>query len=61
MQELTEQDLLATKELINKFGTAASGVFLWVKLVVSSLLSGLGQHDDISYLQKRLMTVAGRA
>jgi hypothetical protein len=29
-------------------------VFLWVKLVVRSLLSGLGKHDDVSDLQRRL-------
>ena len=32
----------------------ASGVFLWVNLVVASLLSGMGCGDRISDLQKRL-------
>ncbi|KUJ18667.1 uncharacterized protein LY89DRAFT_774610 [Mollisia scopiformis] len=54
MQHLSEEEPEATKELIEEIGTAASGVFLWVRLVVSSLLSGLGKHDDISYLQMRL-------
>lgn len=54
MQQLSEAEPGATKELIEEIGTAACGVFLWVRLVVSSLLSGLGKHDDISYLQMRL-------
>lgn len=32
----------------------AQGVFLWVNLVVKSLLSGLGNRDDIADLQRRL-------
>jgi hypothetical protein len=54
MQQLADEEPVAIKELITEIGTAASGVFLWVRLVVASLLNGLGQHDDISYLQKRL-------
>jgi hypothetical protein len=38
------------KELVDM----ASGIFLWVKLVVSSLLSGLSNRDEISDLFKRL-------
>lgn len=54
MQELNRNEPEATKQLIEEIGNAASGVFLWVKLVVSSLLSGLGNRDGISYLQMRL-------
>jgi hypothetical protein len=37
-------------EIVDK----AEGVFLWVKLVVQSLLTGLRNHDHISDLRKRL-------
>jgi hypothetical protein len=40
-------------KLIEEIVTAASGVFLWVKLIVASLLKGLGEHDEISDLQAR--------
>ena len=39
--------------------TRADGVFLWVRLVVDSLLSGLGNRDDIIDLEKRLRTLPG--
>jgi hypothetical protein len=32
----------------------ADGVFLWVVLVVVSLLEGLSNRDEISYLQRRI-------
>lgn len=54
MQRLNDKEPEATKELIEEIGNAASGVFLWVRLVVSSLLSGLGKYDDIHYLRMRL-------
>lgn len=54
IQQLTIEEPVAAKELITEISTAANGVFLWVTLVVASLLSGLGQHDDILYLQMRL-------
>lgn len=38
------------KELVSM----ANGIFLWVKLVVTSLLNGLSNHDEISDLSKRL-------
>jgi hypothetical protein len=41
-------------ELITEIVEAASGVFLWVKLAVYSLLQGLRNHDRISDLQRRL-------
>ncbi|KAF4633368.1 hypothetical protein G7Y89_g4751 [Cudoniella acicularis] len=34
--------------------TMANGIFLWVKLVVRSLLSGLSNHDEILDLSRRL-------
>ena len=40
--------------LVNEIVTKASGVFLWVILVVKSLLDGLTNRDRLSDLQKRL-------
>ena len=40
--------------LIRNIATKASGVFLWVQLVVKSLLTGMGNDDRISDLQRRL-------
>jgi hypothetical protein len=44
-------------ELVIEIVTKASGVFLWVVLVVRDLLRGLRNRDDISDLQKRLKAV----
>ena len=41
-------------ELIEKVVTKASGVFLWVTLVVASLISGMNYGDRVLDLQKRL-------
>lgn len=54
MQELSRSEPEETEKLIEEIASAANGVFLWVRLVVMSLLRGLGNHDDISLLQKRL-------
>jgi len=40
--------------LINNVSTKACGVFLWVILVVQSLLEGLTDGERLSDLQKRL-------
>lgn len=53
-KELQVEEPEATIDLINEIVTSASGVFLWVRLVVASLLSGLGNRDDVSVLQIRL-------
>lgn len=42
------------EKLITSIVQKASGVFLWVKLVVASLLSGLEHGDRIEDLEKRL-------
>lgn len=53
-QRLSLQEPVQAPALVEEIVTKADGVFLWVKLVVRSLLSGLGKQDDISDLQKRL-------
>ncbi|KAI4596452.1 hypothetical protein KJ359_005584 [Pestalotiopsis sp. 9143b] len=40
-------------QLIEDIVTKASGVFLWVSLVVSSLITGMGNGDRITDLRKR--------
>lgn len=57
MQELTRKDPGGTKTLVNEVVNSASGVFLWVKLVVRSLLEGLRNFDDISDLTRRLSEI----
>ncbi|KAK5658461.1 hypothetical protein OQA88_1850 [Cercophora sp. LCS_1] len=44
----------ATQNIINEIVDASAGVFLWVALVVRSLLEGLGNHDSFEDLQARL-------
>lgn len=43
--------------LVYEIRDKAQGVFLWVTLVVKSLLSGLTQHDDLDELTRRLHTL----
>ena len=44
-------------ELIHEIRDRAQGVFLWVTLVVKSLLSGATQHDDVEELTVRLRSL----
>jgi hypothetical protein len=44
----------AAEHLIHEIVTKANGIFLWVTLVVKSLLTGLGNRDGIKDLQRRL-------
>lgn len=53
-QILAKRDPQSASELRTEILSAADGVFLWVKLVVDSLLRGLRNLDDISDLQRRL-------
>jgi hypothetical protein len=46
-----------TKALVEEIVSSASGVFLWVKLVVKSLLDGLQNGDQIEDLQIRLRSL----
>ncbi|KAF4633849.1 hypothetical protein G7Y89_g4262 [Cudoniella acicularis] len=52
--KLVHQDPLAAQNLVREIVDAADGVFLWVRLVVTSLLNGIGNRDETSDLQKRL-------
>ena len=52
--ELEGQDPEYADSLLERICQKASGVFLWVRLVVSSLTTGLMQGDRVSDLQRRL-------
>lgn len=54
MIQLSKQHSAAVSLLVREIVEKASGVFLWVKLVVRSLLHGLRDHNRISDLQKRV-------
>jgi hypothetical protein len=54
MLRLAKESPRHASELVNEIVAKADGVFLWVTLVVRSLLRGLGNGDDISDLRRRL-------
>lgn len=54
MRLLKEAEPEHASELVNEVVTKASGVFLWVALVVKSLLNGLRNRDGIDDLRRRL-------
>ncbi|KAK2009283.1 hypothetical protein LZ32DRAFT_608582 [Colletotrichum eremochloae] len=54
MVQLALQEPDKTKGLVEEIVEAAQGVFLWVTLVVRSLLEGLQNHDEIGALTERL-------
>ncbi|KAF2647570.1 hypothetical protein K491DRAFT_643854, partial [Lophiostoma macrostomum CBS 122681] len=54
MQRLLQKDPNDGNLLINEIVDKASGVFLWVTLVVKSLIRGLRNGDDMSHLLQRL-------
>jgi len=54
MQVLTSKKPNRMNEMLQSIVEASSGVFLWVRLVTESLLSGLTNHDRVEDLQKRL-------
>jgi hypothetical protein len=56
-QQLTVEEPDEAPELIVETVKKADGVFLWVTLAVKSLLAGLRNHDSLSYLRKRLLTM----
>jgi hypothetical protein len=54
MKGLSISEPIQAPQLVHEIVSRADGVFLWVMLVVRSLLSGLRNKDRISDLQKRL-------
>lgn len=54
MALLTKAEPQHAVNLVNEIVAKASGVFLWVSLVVKSLLNGLMNRDGIDILQQRL-------
>jgi hypothetical protein len=54
---LREREQSFANQLVENIVQKASGVFLWVRIVVSSLLSGLGSGDRVADLQKILNTL----
>lgn len=55
MRDLSREEPVHSSELIEAIVSKASGVFLWVVIVVRNLLNGLRNRDDISDLRKRLL------
>ena len=54
MKELKEFEGGAVSSFIIEMTEKASSVFLWVRLVVSSLLDGLSRYDHVADLHQRL-------
>jgi hypothetical protein len=54
MQDLSAREPVQTPKLVEEIVTAADGVFLWVQLVVTALLRGLGNCDEIADLRRKL-------
>jgi hypothetical protein len=52
---IVREEVPASEELVATLVDKASGVFLWVKLAVRSLLDGLRNYDGIEELQRRLV------
>ncbi|KAF2827058.1 hypothetical protein CC86DRAFT_466800 [Ophiobolus disseminans] len=54
IKELFMEDPAGTRSLTTAIVDGASGVFLWVSLVVKSLIEGLHNYDTLKDLKKRL-------
>ncbi|KAI1860792.1 uncharacterized protein JN550_011254 [Neoarthrinium moseri] len=52
--QLRRRERQFADQLVEDIVSKASGVFLWVSLVVSSLLSGMGNGDRVADFQRRL-------
>ncbi|USP74058.1 hypothetical protein yc1106_01332 [Curvularia clavata] len=52
--QLKGREPVAAESLIQKMSERSQGVFLWVYLVIRSLLRGLANRDEIRDLQRRL-------
>jgi hypothetical protein len=58
-QELKNREAIGSERLVQQIIKKAQGVFLWVYLVVRSLLRGLTNRDDMSDLERRLAELPG--
>lgn len=54
MQDYVRREPTESQQLVEEIVAAADGVFLWVYLVVTSLIRGLGNGDKISDLRRKL-------
>jgi len=54
---LRDSDMKTASQLVETVLQRADGVFLWVRLVVKSLLEGLGNRDTIDDLEHRLSLI----
>ena len=52
--ELSEREMEYAGQLLEDIAQKSASVFLWVNLVVNSLLNGLSNRDRVSDLQRRL-------
>jgi hypothetical protein len=52
-QRLFKKDI-TSESLVQEIVEKAAGVFLWVRIVVKSLIRGINNHDDIAILHQRL-------
>lgn len=57
MQRLPKSHPEESNALMEEIVEASAGVFLWVRLVVQSLLEGLMNRDSVAYLQLRLRSL----
>lgn len=55
--ELSLEDPTGVEDLISEIISAASGVFLWVRLTVDSLLEGFHNYDVLDDLRQRLKAI----
>ncbi|CZR65405.1 uncharacterized protein PAC_15305 [Phialocephala subalpina] len=53
-QRLSSDDPTAVHLLVQEIVQKAAGVFLWVRIVVTSLIQGINNRDDIEILHQRL-------
>jgi hypothetical protein len=58
-RDLKSRELAGSENLVQQIVSKAQGVFLWVYLVVRSLLRGLTNRDDMSDLVRRLAELPG--
>lgn len=54
MMRLKQSNPKEAQGLVDRIVDGASGVFLWVTLVIKSLLRGLGNRDNLTILHQRL-------